>query len=82
MTKFYIDINNENIECWKQYTESLAEKAIGMAAEKGITMCDIIVTDNEAFSGLYDCVEKESIFCWGILWDIIERNLAVREGEK
>ena len=82
MTKFCIDINTKNIACWWKYKETLAEKAIDFAAEKGVVIGNVVVTDNEALLGLYDCVENEGIFCWAILWDIIERTRHDKEGEK
>jgi len=74
MTQFCIDVDDENIKCWEQYKRSLAKSARSFAAEKGITLGNVDITDNDALLGLFDCVKEEGIFCWSILWDIVERN--------
>ena len=78
MTKFCIDIDDKNIKCWGTYKRALAVEAKRFAAEKEVTIGEVVVTDNEALSGLFDCVENEGIFCWGVLWDIVTRT----RGEK
>jgi DUF971 family protein len=74
MTKLCIEITDDNIECWRKYKKSLGEEAERMAEEKGVEICHVCITDNDAISGLFDCVKEEGIFCWSLLWDIVERT--------
>jgi len=78
MTKLSIDVSDKNIECWKKFKLSLAEKALDYADEKGRKLKKVVVTDDEAFSALFYCVKEEGIFCWSLLWGIIERTVRER----
>ena len=79
MTKFCIDVDDTNIKCWEQYKRNLAAAARRYAEEKGVKLGEVIITDNDALSGLFDCVENEGIFCWGLLWDIIKRTAVMED---
>lgn len=79
MTKLIISISDENIACWEEYKLDLAYEARRWAEKREVKFGKIIITDDEAISGLFDCVEEEGIFCWDLLWKIVERNAL--EGE-
>jgi DUF971 family protein len=74
MTKLTISITDENIACWKKYKIGLANAARRRAEEREVKLGKIIITDDEAISGLFNCVEEEGIFCWELLWKIVERT--------
>jgi hypothetical protein len=76
MVKLCIEISDKNVNCWKQYKRALAGSARGFADEKGVTIGNANITDDDAMSGLFDCVKEEGIFCWSLLWDIVERTVA------
>jgi DUF971 family protein len=76
-----IEISEKNLKCWEQYKLALAEKVKSWAEERDVVIGDVDITDNEAISGLFDCIKEEGIFCWGLLWCIIERTAVEEEGE-